>query len=1082
MKKQLFFLIGCLFSIQLLCGQPAGNILAAGTSSLVSPGDASPLNPSITGPDTVCAGSAGIIYTTEPGMSNYVWVISTGGTIIAGLGTNSATVNWNTAGAQTLSVTYNSLPVPTVKNITVLPSVTPGISVTPNLNPFCPGTVVTFLASTSNQGISPIFQWKVNCTNLGTNSPIFSYFPSDYDFVLCSMTSSLACASPVTVYSTPVSMHIAQLTAGVTITCSANPVCQGSQVTFTAIPVNGGSPPFYQWIVNATTVGVTGSTFSFTPSNGDVVTCVMTSTLPCIVAGNPAVSNPIVMTVNPVGNAGISIVASGNPVCTGSAVKFTATPVNPGTLPVYLWKVNGATAGSNSPVFIYTPVNGDQVACLLTSNAPCLTGSPTVQSNTIAMSTTPAGTVSVMITASSNPVCEGTPVTFTATPVNAGPSPVYTWKVNGNTVGSNSLTYQYIPSAGDIITCIVTSSGLCNTGSPATSNAIVMSLMPNFTVGLSLTASANPVNTGVPVTLTATPTNGGTSPLYAWKVNGVPVGSSGPTFTYMPMNGDTVCCTLHSSYSCASPSQVTSCIVMFVSPQLPVLILITTSANPVCPGTQVAFTACSINGGITPVFQWYRNCIPVGTNNSVYTCIPSNEDIVFCTMISNGCCVNGVHATSNLIYMSVSSGLPVSVAITASQNPVTTGSAVTFMATPVNGGTNPSFQWYVNSNPVGTNSPSYTYIPVNNDQVYVVTSSNLPCVSGNPATSNTISMGVIPQPIAGVSITVSQNPVCLGIPVVYTALPVNGGSNPAYQWYQNGIQVGVTTPTYTAIPSIGDSVSVEMTSNLPGVIGNPAISNVIGMILMIPPEPTGPINGPAEVCRGQTGVTYSVGISPSATTYLWSVPAGASIVSGNLTSSIVVNFGADASSGMITVQGSNNCDIGAGSYYYVTANPVPTAPVISANGIVLSSNAPSGNQWYFEGSSIPGATGQTWTAAEQGWYWDEVTLSGCTSDTSNHEYILMTGSIGSQEKGSYSVYPVPNNGIFTIAISGSMKNATAVTIYNIMGIKIFELQDIFPVRGRFEKTIDLHSIPEGIYCVIFTNGAEKTARRIIVTR
>jgi hypothetical protein len=65
-------------------------------------------DPTISGPDTVCAGVSGNVYTTESGKSTYVWVVSSGGTITSGGGSNSntATIRWNTDGPQTVSVSY----------------------------------------------------------------------------------------------------------------------------------------------------------------------------------------------------------------------------------------------------------------------------------------------------------------------------------------------------------------------------------------------------------------------------------------------------------------------------------------------------------------------------------------------------------------------------------------------------------------------------------------------------------------------------------------------------------------------------------------------------------------------------------------------------------------------------------------------------------------------------------------------------------------------------------------------------------------------------------------------------------------
>ncbi|MFZ4708142.1 MAG: LamG-like jellyroll fold domain-containing protein, partial [Bacteroidales bacterium] len=92
------------------------------------------------------------------------------------------------------------------------------------------------------------------------------------------------------------------------------------------------------------------------------------------------------------------------------------------------------------------------------------------------------------------------------------------------------------------------------------------------------------------------------------------------------------------------------------------------------------------------------------------------------------------------------SSLPVSVSISASVNPVCAGIAVTYTATPTNGGSTPQFQWQVNGNNVGTISPSFSYIPTNNDTVTCMLTSNLPGSTGNPATSAAITMIVNPLP------------------------------------------------------------------------------------------------------------------------------------------------------------------------------------------------------------------------------------------------------------------------------------------------------------------------------------------------
>jgi len=97
------------------------------------------------------------------------------------------------------------------------------------------------------------------------------------------------------------------------------------------------------------------------------------------------VSTSTVLTVNPNLPAGVSITASSNPIYAGDPVTFTATPTNGGSSPTYQWKVNGVNQGTNSPTFNYTPAIGEQILCVMTSNATCVTGSPVTSTSLTAV-------------------------------------------------------------------------------------------------------------------------------------------------------------------------------------------------------------------------------------------------------------------------------------------------------------------------------------------------------------------------------------------------------------------------------------------------------------------------------------------------------------------------------------------------------------------------------------------------------------------------------------------------------------------------------------------------------------------------
>ncbi|MEI6899697.1 MAG: hypothetical protein WCL00_07465, partial [Bacteroidota bacterium] len=454
------------------------------------------------------------------------------------------------------------------------------------------------------------------------------------------------------------------------------------------------------------------------------------------------------VTVDPSPAVGVTISAPSNNVCSGTLVTFTAIPSNEGTTPFYQWKVNGLNAGTSGTSYTYAPLNGDVVTCVLTSSITgCILNNPAT-SNANTMTVNPYLPVTVSISPSQNPYCAGTTVTFTATPNNQGTTPFYQWKVNGINAGGNNVAYSYIPTNGDIVICILNSSVPCPTGNPATSNTLTMVENTNVTVSVSIAPSQNSVCSGTTVLFLATPLNQGTAPVYQWKVNGIIAGTNSPVFSYVPLNGDLVTCTLTSNAPCAAGNPATSnTVTMIVNSNQPVSISITSTGSTVCAGTSVTFNAFPINQGTAPFYQWKVNGINAGTNSTTYSYVPLNGDQVSCVLNSNATCATGNPATSNVITMTVNPNLSVSINITVSANPVCSGIAVTYTTTPNNGGGSPVYQWKVNGVIAGTNSTTYTYNPVAGDQVLCILNSSIACPIGNPATSNTITMNVGAVPV-----------------------------------------------------------------------------------------------------------------------------------------------------------------------------------------------------------------------------------------------------------------------------------------------------------------------------------------------
>jgi PKD repeat protein len=150
----------------------------------------------------------------------------------------------------------------------------------------------------------------------------------------------------------------------------------------------------------------------------------------------------------------------------------------------------------------------------------------------------------------------------------------------------------------------------------------------NSAIGAALVvanASDNSVCDGTTVTFTAAPTNGGSTPVYQWQLNGSNVGINSPTYTNSTLNnGDVVRCIMTSSDVCVSPSTDTSVNVTMTVFALPAVPTISLSGS--------VFTSSASTGN-----QWYLNGSPIGGATGVnYTAI-SNGTYYSLVTDGNGC-------------------------------------------------------------------------------------------------------------------------------------------------------------------------------------------------------------------------------------------------------------------------------------------------------------------------------------------------------------------------------------------------------------------------------------------------------------
>lgn len=211
------------------------------------------------------------------------------------------------------------------------------------------------------------------------------------------------------------------------------------------------------------------------------------------------------------------------------------------------------------------------------------------------------------------------------------------------------------------------------------------------------------------------------------------------------------------------------------------------------------------------------------------------------------------------------------------------------------------------------------------------------------------------------------------------------------------------------------------------------------------------ISGPAGFCSGQSGVIYSVTPVAGAATYNWTVPSGATILAGQGTPQITVQFG--SISGNISVTAVNSCGTSPTTQTTVNLSTpnaafTPLAGTIN-NAVAFTPQAGYASYtWTFQGGSIASSSAQnpqvTWsntgtynvnlivvdqygctdTAAQQ------ITISNCQPFTQTFSNCGQTGRTGPSQTQCNNTYGAGvvtvNNGIqaWTVPQTGTYRIIT----------------------------------------------------------
>lgn len=264
--------------------------------------------------------------------------------------------------------------------------------------------------------------------------------------------------------------------------------------------------------------------------------------------------------------------------------------------------------------------------------------------------------------------CAGSIVTLTGIPTNGGPTPAYEWHVNGGPVIGAAGSFTLVPTDGDVVSVHMTSSAACPVPATVTNN-IAFTVLPMLTPAVTVTAMpGGTVCQHSTVFFMASGVNGGTTPVYTWTKNGVPVPSvTGTLYSTVPADNDVIAVKLNSSYGCTTANDVASNnITMDVSPAyLPAVTLAVTPGYATPAGQSVTVNATVSAGGPAPTYQWIKNGVAInGATRSSYSSSSfTNGDSLTVVVFGTGICsfstfnsvilrrttgVNEINTTNNL--------------------------------------------------------------------------------------------------------------------------------------------------------------------------------------------------------------------------------------------------------------------------------------------------------------------------------------------------------------------------------------------------------------------------------------------------
>lgn len=918
------------------CGTSAARTLSVVVSPPV------PAQPgAITGSINPCPGSENYSIGAVTNATSYTWSVSGGGTI-TGSGT-SASVNWTTSGGPyTISVTAtNGCGTSAARTLTVNVQAGPPTSIgaITGLTNVCVGSQPYSVPAVAG---ATTYTWSVSgggtITGQGTRTPSINWTAAGTYTV--SVTASNGCGS---VSANPISVTVAggpPATPG-TIT-GTNTACTGNQ-TYTIAAVTGADS--YTWSISGGGTVVSGAnstsyTVNWTTAGTHTVS--VTATNACGTSSASTTSVTVSQTIPPVAGA----ITGQTSVCAGSQ-SYSITAVAGAT--GYNWTVSGGgtiTSGQNTTSISinWTTAGGPYTVSVVATNV-CGSASSSDLQVTV-LKANPAAPANIT---GNSPVCL---VTENYTAANVVDASSYTWSVSGGGTiasGQGTATAGINWNTAGTWTVSVTANNQCGSSNATTLSVTVLPASPPTPGAIAGTSPACPGTEAYSITSVAGASG------YAWSVSGGGSITTGQNTTGIDIDWTTagtwtisVTATNQCGASAASTRTIT------VLPATPGNAGAITGTANACPGSETysitalpdasAYTWTVSGGGSITAGQNTTSITVDWTSTGgpyTITVVPSNQ------------CGNGGQATLDVTVLPAN---PAATANITGNTPVCFGTE-SYTAAAVTGAT--GYTWSVSGGGTiatgqGTATAGINWTTAGTWTISVTTQNQ--CGSST-ATTTTVEVLPASPPTPG-NIT-GPAAVCPGTET-YSIPTVPGASG--YTWTVGSagtIVSGQGTETIDVTwASVSGSYTVAVTAE--NQCGSSAQSSIQVTITPGPPTGTPTIAGNASPCPGPQ--TYTVSGVTGATSYAWTLTGGGTIQSGQGTASIIIDWTTTGGPYTIEVTPSNSCGNGTANTFDVT---VDGPPVIGAATISGNNNPCPGSENYTV-SSVPNATGYTWTLSGGG--------------------------------------------------------------------------------------------------------------------